>query len=180
MQGDRRKGVEMLYLKRLFISIITVSGLLMLNSFAYSADDEIESLRGLKGFYVQALELSANLEGVGLTREQIQTDVELKLRLAGIKVVSKEEMFKIPGFPSLYIIVAAAGTETFGLAVRLELKQVATLNRNSKIEVYPVTWSKWIIGIGSKNHVTSIRDQVKNLTDSFINNYLSVNPKGGN
>lgn len=171
----------MFYLNRLFISIITVSGFLILNSLAYSAtDDEIESLRGLKGFYVQALELSANLEGIGLTRERIQTDVELKLRLAGVKVVSKEEWLKMAGFPSLYIIVSAAGAETFGVIVRLELKQVATLQRNPKIEIFPVTWSKWIIGVGSKNHVTTIRDQVKNLTDFFINDYLSVNPKGGN
>ena len=32
-----------------------------------------------------------------LTKDQMRTGIELKLRLAGIKVVSREERYSVPG-----------------------------------------------------------------------------------
>ena len=65
----------------------------------------IESLRGLKGVLVILEKLTEDIEKDGLSRSSIQTDVELKLRLAGIKIFTVEEWHKEPGRPFLSVYV---------------------------------------------------------------------------
>ena len=54
------------------------------------ADDEA-SFKDLHGVGIVLEPLSPEVETAGLRTTDIQTDVELKLRLAGIPVLSKEE-----------------------------------------------------------------------------------------
>jgi hypothetical protein len=44
---------------------------------------------------------SVRCQALGLTRDTIQTDVELKLLLAGMPVVTPEDDTKLPGEPYL-------------------------------------------------------------------------------
>ena len=44
-------------------------------------------------------DMTDDAKRLGLNTVQIQTDVELKLRLAGIKVLTKEERYGTPGTP---------------------------------------------------------------------------------
>lgn len=53
-----------------------------------------ESLKGLKGVNVLVDNLKPDIEKDGLKTSSIQTDVELKLRMAGIKVLTFEEWEK--------------------------------------------------------------------------------------
>lgn len=81
---------------------------LLISPCAYAQDDfQIESLRGLKGVLVLVEALKPEIEADGLRRDSIQTDVELKLRLAGIKVLTEEECLKEPGCPWLYVYINA-------------------------------------------------------------------------
>ena len=48
------------------------------------------SLKGLKGVGVIVGDMEPEVERAGLTQASIQTDVELKLRLAGIPLLSEE------------------------------------------------------------------------------------------
>ena len=64
---------------------------------------ERETLRGLVGVKVIIGELSELAKQFGFTKTQIQTDVELWLRQAGIKVLTEKEMFNAPGMPSLRV-----------------------------------------------------------------------------
>ena len=52
------------------------------------------TLRGLNSVFVLVEEVDPEIERDGLTASQIKTDVELKLRLAGIKVFSRAEAVK--------------------------------------------------------------------------------------
>src|SRR2546425_12694340 len=64
------------------------------------------TLRGLSGVGVIIENLpDPEVERAGLTRQQLQTDVELQLRQAGITVLTWEETPKTPGAPSLYVRV---------------------------------------------------------------------------
>jgi len=161
-------------------SIVVFSVFLAFSSNIYSGNRyEVNSLRGLKGVHVLVAKLPPDFEG-NLTREQIQTDVELKLRLVGIKVVSEKEQFSMPGRPYLYVTVCGVKTFTEGVAwqIDIQLSQDVYLERDPKISVDATTWSVGRGGFLGKMKIEEIRNEVKDLVDQFINDYLSVNPKG--
>jgi hypothetical protein len=73
--------------------------------FTYITDQK-DTLKGLQGIYVVVEDLYAKpeTEEWGLTRQQLLTDVELRLRQNGIKVLSSlEECSSTPGSPYLYV-----------------------------------------------------------------------------
>ena len=109
---------------------------------------------------------------LGLSEETIQTDVELKLRLAGMRVVTEQEGLKLTGGPHLYVNV-----NVVGLAARIdvELLQNASLERTGQ---WAAAVSTWDVGFLSSNPSGEyIRDRTKDLVDQFLNAWLSVNPK---
>jgi hypothetical protein len=53
----------------------------------------------------------------------------------------------------------------------------ATLVRNPKIRDLVTTWNKGMTGFASINVSRNIRQNVGDVIDLFINDYLAVNPK---
>jgi len=150
---------------RLFVLLLVVT----VNVMARDA----KSLRGIHGLQVVVEELSSAVEQAGLHRTDIQTDVELKLRLAGIKVLPEDDP---SGSPYLYInahVILGQTMPTYA-AVDCELHQYVILARDESIKTTAATWNTGSAGISSLEHV---RDHIKDLVDIFINDYLSVNPK---
>lgn len=64
-----------------------------------------ETLRELTGVRVVVEEIKPDIERAGLARSQVQTDGELRLRKARIRVLPDKEWLVTPGAPSLYIRV---------------------------------------------------------------------------
>ena len=152
----------------------------LLISVAMAYVDDKDSLQGLKGVDVLVEFLEPDIEKDGLNRSSIKTDVELKLRMAGIKVLTREEKFKEPGMPYLYVNVNAVKRENefYVYYIIVELKQGVSLMRDPKIFNLATTWeANGIIGIVYVNDVNSLRDTVKDRVDKFINDYLEMNPK---
>jgi hypothetical protein len=132
------------------------------------------SLKGITAVHVLVEKLSESARALGLTEETIRTDAELKLRLAGVRVVTHEESLKIPGMPYLYVDVALS--KSGGAShIAVELHQNATLERNGQFVASVTTWDT--SGIGSNLTAQDIRDHTKDLVDEFLNAWLSVNPK---
>jgi hypothetical protein len=73
--------------------------LLLASTGAQGGDTEGEraTLRGLDGVQVVVEDLQPDVERNGLTRQQLQTDVELRLRKAGIRVLTEQELDRAPG-----------------------------------------------------------------------------------
>jgi hypothetical protein len=131
------------------------------------------TLKGIDTVWVLVEALTPGAKTLGLTQEMIQTDVELKLRLAGIRVVTQEEALKLPGSPCLYVdvnVVESAGAASIGV----ELVQGVRLERNGDAILAP-TWSMGTLGRNPS--AQDIRDRVKDYVDTFLNALLSVNPK---
>ena len=159
--------------------------LLLAASAATAGDDEFsrQSLKGLKGVGVLLEDLHADVEQDGLNKTSIQTDVELKLRQAGITVLTQAERRAAPGGPFLYITVntqqrpTAAGLYAYSISV--ELSQNVQLERDPTIQIVgATTWSVGEVGTVGRDRLRGVRDGIKDLVDMFINAYLSVNPKG--
>jgi hypothetical protein len=137
-----------------------------------SVDLGVNTLKGINGVQVLVEDLSDSAKALGLERETIQTDVELKLRLAGMRVLSEEEGNNTPGNPSLYVNVRVVRSAA---AVAVELKQSVRSVRNGELTL-GTTWSAG--GVGTNLTAESIRRHIKDYIDAFLNAWLSVNPKG--
>jgi hypothetical protein len=146
----------------------------------------MESLKGLKGVEVLVEELKPELEDFNLTMIEVQADVELKLRNAGIGVLSKEDNEKIQPLRKPYLYVKIDSLKlpwrraSFVFHVEVALKQQVALSehpKNFKKSFYAPTWNTTFIGAVSGNNVPDIRDFVKELMDRFVNDYLKENPK---
>ncbi len=166
---------------KLFKSIILILSILFL-FHSIAVGDEYKhnrrTLRGLKGVHV-SISLSPSLSQGGLSVSQLRTDIEPKLRLAGINVVSSEKIFLLPGAPILEASVVAfktGGYKTFSLyavSCRISLYRLASV-RDDNEQPVPI-WSTESVGVDYR--VGTIRSTIKDMTDKFINAYLSVNPK---
>lgn len=158
--------------------VVVLIGLLLPVSVG-AFDAERESLRGVRAISVLVESLPDDIEGYGLTKSQIQTDVELRLRKAGIRVLTEEETS--PGSPRLYVNVNALKTNTipptipiYGVCAIVQFYQLVSLTKDGSRHL-GVTWGKHQMGIFRE--IRSSREHLGNLVDEFINDYLTVNPK---
>jgi len=137
------------------------------------------SLRGLRSVGVIVENQSPEVQQNGLTVNVIQTDVESRLRQAGIPVLDSKESSKSGNailMINVSIITSKDGTWPF--MVNVELVQDSILRRDPSIVVSRApTWS--LMGFGSigKTNVRSLRDDIKYLVDRFISAYLAMNAK---
>lgn len=86
------------------------------------------SLRGLNGVGVEVEQVGKEAEDRGLGRDLIQTAAELRLRQAGIRVLTRTESLRAPveGAPFVYVRVTAfdpAGTGLITCVVGVSLRQ---------------------------------------------------------
>jgi hypothetical protein len=158
--------------------------LLVVASAATAQNDELsrQSLKGLNGLGVLVEPLRADVEQGGLNRTSIQTDVELKLRQAGITVMTREESQATRGGAYVYINVntqSIPNRSLYAYSIHVNLCQNVRLDRDPSIWIVgATTWSVMAVGVVGRNMLRDIRDSIKDYVDQFINAYLSVNPKG--
>ena len=170
--------------KRCLLALVVMGVTLLFTPTVHPADkNEIESLRELRGVFVVVEKLDNEIKGeLPFDENQIRADIELKLRMVEIKVFSKEESSKIPGSPCLYVNLNALlvpEIDTIYYALNIFLEQTASLSRNSNIHPSAMTWWSGSVGAVGKSWASKIRDSIQDKIDRFINDYLSVNPKGG-
>ena len=146
-------------------------------------DDEASrtTLVGLTGVYVLVEHVADEAQRDGLDTLQVRTDVEVKLRQAGIRVLSKEEWLSTAGAPYFYVDISTTKNPlgVYAFIVRVELNQWVTLVRPpSQQRLLAATWSTpGVLGMVGSKKLVSLRDNVRDQTDQFINAYLAANPK---
>ena len=145
-----------------------------------AADDTTSrrSLLGLVGVRVAVAEFEQPRKRAGFDQPTFQTDAELKLRVAGIRVLSQEEWEATPSRPLLWVAIfptheASGQVSSYGIDVSLH--QAVTLPRFPGW-IFPsgVTWTAGGAGAGN---LQQVRSHAGDLVDQFINAWLSVNPK---
>jgi hypothetical protein len=160
----------------IFLSLFLLSSALAVNGISNRA-----TFRGLKGVGVLVEKLPPEVEQEGLKRDQLQMEVESKLRTAGVKVLTKEEAFNTPGEPFLYINInvniAKTESEIYPYSIDLLLIQKVSLLRDPKLTSYAITWSTGGVGSIGKQILSQLRDNVEAMVDVFIKAYLAENPK---
>ena len=142
---------------------------------------EETSLKGLQGVMVSVQSLEPEVEKAGLTMHDIIRDVELKLRIAGIPVLSEAQWLADPARPYLAIKVnvnnRAPTDEPWPYHCGVTLMQAVTLEGNPKIHMMASTWDRDGVGSVLSGNIRHVRDGIKDYVDQFINDYLTENPK---
>jgi hypothetical protein len=170
-------------------TILIVSSLFlfftMTTSNLYAIDSELtrQTLLGLKGISVAVENPQPNIQKYaqrfGLTKDQLQKDIEQRLSKAGIVILNQEKWLQTSGRPVLYVIVNTHEYEKYwySYTIIVDLMQITTLEANSDIKTLASTWSINMAGIANIGTLNTIKDNVNMLVDRFINAYLSVNRK---
>ena len=99
--------------------------------------------------------------------------------MAGIRILSRDEWLKDSRGPYLDVFISVLGTgdiRGFAYAIQTALRQVVVL-RTGKL-CMASTWDDSSIGTASPNSLRSaVRESVKDRVNSFLNNWLTANPK---
>ena len=137
-----------------------------------------ETLRGLQGVEVVIESLRPEIKVDGLTEDLLRTDIEQKLRMVGLKVLSRRERLITPGQPFLHVyanIIKSYDQPGYIYNIFIGLGQAVSLVRAPDIRA---TSHTWLVGeTGATDELEDIRATTKDLVDRFISVYLSENPK---
>lgn len=150
-----------------------------------SLSDEVRSLVGAKGVIVFIDDLNKHATSMGLTKDQLKTDAELKLRQAGIKISSNEEWFSSKDMSYLYINVAPNGDDSRSgtvYNVSVQHRQRVKMLRSPFAEFLAITWKiSWQGNCPSSCSKSKFqqeaRQSVMDKVNVFIEDYLTANPK---
>lgn len=142
--------------------------------------DKRDTLRGLKEVSVLVEYLPDDVEREGLNREQLQRDIEVRLRQAGLRVLTIAEVAHSPGAPYLYVAVypiTGPSTNLNAYAVALTLKQLVQLSRNPSTELFATTWDgpMQLSPLGELK--VDLRTKIFDAVGRFIIDYRDVNSK---
>jgi hypothetical protein len=133
-------------------------------------------LQGLEGVRVVVERLKPEIERDGLFGSTLQTDAELSLQMAGIKILSEEEWLKTPGAPYLYLRVDAFQcAKGYVYNITLTLEEQATLVRNG-LKVSATT-SRIGHQLGITSSLSDIREEARDQVGEFAKAWQEANRK---
>jgi hypothetical protein len=157
----------------------TIAGIvvcLAVPASAADSQDERASLAGLKAISIVVEEVSPAAAPSGLTTNILQTDVERRVKAAGIPVTPDADAYLY-----VHVSIADAGSSLpLPYFVSVSLMQEVTLPRGIKTRtpLQVPTWSLERIGLASTGVLrVNVVGRVDEFVDQFIKAYQSVNPK---
>ncbi len=142
---------------------------------------QVQSLVGVKGVWVLVDYLDEDAMSTGVTEDQFKQDVESELRLAGIKVNSREERSAFKDGAYLHVdinTVTYNDSPNIAFSVSIELSQPVGLRTGLSMSVRGITWHDRSMGMcpGSA-FAERVRQDVKAGVDLFIDEYFIANPE---
>ena len=163
--------------KRIVVSAVVLRILtIATHAMAHLSAADRELLRGLDGFRLTVDRIRPDVERDGLFRSTLREDMELRLRMGGVKVLSEEEAEKNPDAPCLYLYVDALKCSLgYVYKIRLSLMEPVKLVRNNAKVSATVLRIPDELGITS--NLSEIRDAAGEFVDEFVKAWKAVNPK---
>ena len=142
------------------------------------ATGERDNLKGLKGVFLVIDPLSADLEKRGVSRDELQRRLVVKLREAGIGILSVKNASTTPGQPILQLKVASVKKTTgHGFLIQLWMNEKVIFDRDRNRIVHGITWIQTTIEFDGDLQARGIYGSADEVLNEFINDYLAANPK---
>ena len=161
---------------KMFVMFVLFLGSLALPDQLFAQTDAaVKTLAGFDTLKVEVEQLAPDLQKAGITKEQIQTDIETRLKGAGLKITKSSET--VNPYVVLFVSVNSIdnGVGGFAVSVTSSLNQLIVLDRNKSVASVAGTWeSRSIISV-IKEKVQAIRNFVDTQVDLFINAYRKAN-----
>jgi len=151
---------------------------ILLPGLSHALNLEKEALVGLKGVKVTIEQMNPQAERLGLTRDQIKTDVELRLRKAGIRVLTNGEWLKVSRKTALYVNLYTFfhhDLPIVAFSIDVRLMELVTLAMGFR--TVGSVWSIGGVGCSGIDHIAKLQENLGDAVDKFINDYLAANPK---
>jgi hypothetical protein len=143
---------------------------------ARSGADDPYGLRGISSVWVLIESLGPEEANIGLADDAVRTDVELRLKGAGLRVISPKEAKKIAVTDNTFLYVNVAVTSGGRAATVLaQFAQAAYVLRNSLPMGTAFTWTD--VSTLSRPSLDSVRSEIKDLIDQFLKEWLKQNPR---
>lgn len=164
-----------------WIAVLVLAVGLVAPAVAADTERDRATLAGLTGVRVVVEAMKPDAEKDGLAASTLRTDVEVKLRLAGIRVLTETERLAAPGSPFLYVRVTTISLREvvpiYAVEALLDLHQEVMLTRDPTIDLSTPTWSTSWVGVAGSEALARMRQKVRDQVDKFINAFLAANPK---
>lgn len=154
---------------------LVVLALLLSSPSALAKDDTV--FRGLNTVRLVVEFLDADAHACGLTKEQLTTEVERRLRDFGIPIANESEP---PRMPYVYVNVNVARIEGFHLYAYSHFVRLneCVMLLDGRTICGAVTWDKGGLGvIDDATCAAGVRASVLSKIDLFGKTYLAMNPK---
>ena len=167
------------FLSGLRLALGLLALLVVAPAWAGDPDAEYEaikraSLKGIESLEVLVVAPHA-ASGCGqVSREQVQTEVEARLRQAGLPV-------GLGG--ATHLVISLASVEPLkerlcGFVVSVALQQVVLLVRDTRIATFGMTWHRGGLGLAAPARIPEdLRGMLAAIVDEFIAAYLEQNPR---
>ena len=167
--------------RRLFALAVTASVLAIPGKPSFSAESrETSTLRGAGALkvFVRLKVGDAGAQRLGLTQNQLQTDLEAKLKKAAIPLAKNAGSYLVLSVSILSISHPTVdGILAYVSTAQLKFLQGATLDANGQ-RATVTTWDEVRFGAMSpaKDLDKRIRGSIGGLVDKFVADYLAENP----
>lgn len=147
-------------------------------SSIYSQNKYQKPLSGLPGVVINIGGAFDDLAKDGLSQHQIQTDVESRLRRAGIKILSNEGDTEQHRQPRLYVFISSLkfNSDYYACHISVDVKEDATVDRNSRQSV-ATSWGRGALVVVTAGNLRRVRDEIGDFIDELANDYLAANPR---
>ena len=162
------------------ISLVAILFIVAVSTPAQTSAGNLEkaSLVGLSRVHV-VVTTTPQAEQDGLTSEFIKTEVESRLRTAGIKVINKGEWTTDDGI--LSITISALPIEKlpiYACSFTVDLKQTVIGLRDRNSRMMGATWQAGgIAAFGKPQFKEAVKRNTVEFVESFINDYKVANPR---
>jgi Putative peptidoglycan binding domain len=161
-------------------ALVLIGMLVVPGMQVWALDDEAarETLKGLTGVVVWVGDIAPEIELSGVTKQQVQTEVERQLHRARIRALSSQDV-GAPSDIALFTVSVTTLRHTGGLyayMVDLAVYQAAALLRDPTPRSL-ATWAVGSIALVEASNLRAIFTSVSQKVDQFIQAYRAVNPR---
>lgn len=162
------------------LPILALAAVLCLSVVA-SAQDAHPALKGLSGVKVRVV-LGDETKQTAFTKNQLQTDIEIRLRKAGIKVSEESVaalnvLVVLDSQPLLTLSERDNVAEVYSVTLSASLADRVRLDRDPSKTFFASTWSRLEGFAVPAQRLKAVRERVADMADAFINGYLAANQK---
>ena len=157
-------------LRQLFACCICVLALAQSGKGQTSED---RTLKGIQEFFIMIEDLPGDAASAGLTKADLEREVEFKLSLAGVKISDNYRAVII--YVNLAILKVDDYEYTYSLDVAIRQDAILSISGEKAINI--TTWSRSSLGYaGSRGIKDAILRSLKEKLDTFLLAYVTVNP----